>query len=311
LREVIRSGLSASGYPVWGSDIGGYSNRGSLLTPELFARWAQFGAISPVFEVGGLGLSSHFWDFGLKTVDVFRQASLLHYELVPYFYDLSRKASATGVPIVRPLGFQYPSDEASWSNDLEFMVGPSMLAAPVAEPGNSARVYLPRRAVWLDLFSGRTVLGGETITRATPLSEFPLYLRAGAAVPFNLREPDVWADSWGLSDLIRPGRSGWMVAPGAAPSSTSGVGGTITTRLRGRTLNIKLAHAPTEVQILVLTSGTPRSVAIGGRAAAGPLTASEIRAVAEGWTMRPQPFGGVVLKLAPQQGAATAQVVLR
>ena len=313
LRQMIWSGLSASasGYPVWGSDIGGYTEYGTPLTPELFVRWAQFGAVSPVFEVGGLGTSSHFWDFGPETVDLFRQAAVLHYELVPYLYDLSRRASATGVPIVRPLGFEYPSDPGSWSSDLELTIGSSLLAAPVVQPGSSARVYLPPGSAWLDLFSGRRVPGGVTLTRATPLSEFPLYLRAGAAIPFNLREPEVWSEPWALNDLIRNGRSGWMVAPGAAASSTSGVGGTITTRLRGKTLDIELARSPKQVQVLVLTSRLPESVAIDGRPVAGPRTASVLRSERQGWAARPLPFGGVLLKLTPQTGAATARVVLR
>ena len=106
---ALRAGLTASvsGVPVWGSDIGGYSN--AALTPELFVRWAELAAVTPIFEVGGLGKSAHFWDFGPATTEAFRAASILHYELVPYFLDLSRAASAGGLPITRPLASRIPA----------------------------------------------------------------------------------------------------------------------------------------------------------------------------------------------------------
>ena len=164
---ALRAGLTASvsGVPVWGSDIGGYANATPDLTPELFTRWAQFAAVTPIFEVGGLGTSAHFWDFGKPTTDAFRAASILHYELVPTFLDLSRAASTGGLPITRPLGFTYPTDGAAWSSELEFTVGPSLLAAPVTGPGTTPRVYLPR-GPWIDLYTGQVLLRAARRSRA-------------------------------------------------------------------------------------------------------------------------------------------------
>jgi len=307
LVTALRAGLTASvsGVPVWGSDIGGYANATPDLTAELFTRWAQFAAVTPIFEVGGLGTSAHFWDFGKPTTDAFRAASILHYELIPLFLDLSRAASAGGLPITRPLGFTYPTDEAAWSSELEFTVGRSLLAAPVTGPGTTPRVYLPR-GTWVDLYTGQVLAGGVAFTRTTPLTEMPLYLRAGSAIPFNLRDPDVWAKPWGLSDLVRSDRAGWLISPGNG-SAKSTTAGSVRTAVRGATVAVDVSRAPSDVQLLVLGSNAPRSIVVGGKSYPRS-TASALKRVPVGWTLRGQPFGGVVVKVRTRGGAAHVEL---
>ena len=305
MATALRAGLTASvsGVPVWGSDIGGYSN--TSLTPELFTRWAQLAAVTPIFEVGGLGKSGHFWDFGPSTTDAFRAASILHYELVPLFLDLSRAASAGGLPITRPLAFTYPGDPAAWSYDLEFTIGRSLLASPVTAPGTRASVYLPRGS-WVDLYSGQTYSGGSAFTRTTPLAEFPLFLRGGSAIPFNLRDPDMWSKPWKLADLVRSDRAGWLVAPGDA-SARSTTAGRLVSRERGSSLSIDVTQAPKEVQILVALQSPPRSIVIGGRSYAVS-TVAALRRAGSGWTFRGQPFGGALVKVPTSGGAAHVEL---
>jgi alpha-D-xyloside xylohydrolase len=307
LVTALRAGLTASvsGVPVWGSDIGGYANATPDLTAELFTRWAQFAAVTPIFEVGGLGVSAHFWDFGKPTTDAFRAASILHYELVPMFLDLSRAASAGGLPITRPLGFTYPADEAGWSSELEFTVGRSLLAAPVTGPGTTPRVYLPS-GPWVDLYSGQVYAGGQALTRTTPLAEMPLYLHGGSAIPFNLRDPDIWAKHWGLSDLVRSDRAGWLIAPGNG-TATSTTAGSLKFATKGAAVTIDVSRAPRDVQLLVLGSSTPRSIVINGRSY-GRSTGGALKHAAAGWTLRGQPFGGAVVKVATTKGAAHVQL---
>ena len=239
-------------------------------------------------------------------MDAFRDAAILHYELVPYFVDLSRQATATGVPIVRPLAYEYPSDEGSWHAELEFMVGDGLLAAPVTGGGTTPSVYLPP-GQWIDLFTGSVVTGPTTFTRPTPDSEFPLYLRSGSVVPFNLRA-DIWKVPWGLSDLIRPGRAGWLVAPGPGTTRAgSSSAGTLVADTKGSTTKLQATGAPGELQVLVLTSARPSSVTIDGK----PVLEAKpgaLRGAATGWEWRPAPFAGVLLKLAPTHGSAAATV---
>ena len=311
MATALRAGLTASvsGVPVWGSDIGGYVNAAPSLTGELFVRWAQLGAVSPIFEVGGQGESSHFWDFGPSVTSAFRDAAVLHYELVPYLLDLSRTATTTGLPITRPLGFSYPTDQIGWSVPNEFTIGASLLAAPVVGPGTTPRVYLPRGR-WLDLFNGNVSTGPAAFTRPTPDNQFPLYLHAGAAIPFNLRSPNIWAVPWRLSDLVRSDRAGWLIAPGGSGEATSTTAGTIHIRQRGTQLTINLVAVPTDVELLVLTNTPPLDVTIDGISTA-PTSAPALRHVAAGWTFKTQPVGGAVIKLAGNSGATHVTLDLR
>ena len=304
LRTSVRYGTSESltGHFAWGSDTGGIdpkspANATNSPTPSLFTRWAQFSAVSPVFEVGGAGLNATPWKYDPDTIRRFRDAVILHYELFPYLYGLARNASRTGVPILRAVGFQYPGDQAAWSQDQEFMVGPDLLAAPVTDDradadGAAGRstpvsVYLPAGR-WVDLYSGQVVDGGRTITRETSLDEFPLYLRAGATIGFNTRA----LGGWKTGDLSRPGLSGSLYAPEP--------GGTVRLRVPGAT---------PEAQVVVLMPHAPRAVTVDGRALPHVADTGTLRAEREGWTFASGPFGGVVLKLTPH--GRTADVTIR
>jgi alpha-D-xyloside xylohydrolase len=316
LRDVIRRGQTGSlaGHPVWGSDTGGYTPvpDGGAPTSTLFVRWAQLSAVSPAFEVGGGGMNATPWLYDPKTVDRFRDAAVLHQELFPYLYGLARSASADGTPITRPLGFSYPGDPQAWTADQEFLVGPDLLAAPVAADraqadGDAGRatpvdVYLPA-GDWVDLYTGQRVSGGRHVTRMSTLDDFPLYLRAGSAIGFNARTPDVWAQPWGVNDLDRPGRAGWLFTPGPGRTeSTSPDGGRLVAERQGNRVTITLAGAPAETQILLPGAGIPRELAIDGRPAGAAVPAATLRGETSGWTVRPGAFGGTVLKLRPVGG---------
>ncbi len=237
LQRAILQGASAgiAGFSVWGSDIGGYAS--AQLTPEVFARWTQLGAVSPVFEVGGAGPNSTPWVMGDGAMTALRESAVLHYELFPYLYGLVR----AGVPVLRPLAYGYPQDERSWQAEYELLVGDSLLAAPVVGPGTTPSVYLPPGR-WVDLYSGATVDGGVAFTRQTPLDQLPLYLRAGSVVPFNLRTAK--GSFWSVEQLTRPGHAGFLAANGA------------TLALKGQ---------PAHVQIFVPAPSRPARVTIGGR----------------------------------------------
>lgn len=322
LRTSVRYGISESltGHFAWGSDTGGIdpkkpADATNSPTPALFTRWAQFSAVSPVFEVGGAGKNATPWAYDADTVRRFRDAATLHYELFPYLYGLARQAARTGVPILRAVGFQYPADQAAWAQDQEFMVGPDLLAAPVTDDRADAdgaagqptpvSVYLPAGR-WVDLYSGQVVDGGRTITRPTSLDEFPLYMRAGAAIGFHDRA----AGGWGTDDLSKAGLSGFMYAPGAGASTAiSSDHGRLTaaTDAAGG-VHLRLSGAPAETQVLVLSARAPRTVTAGGRALPR-MSPTALRAGGgAGWTVTSGPFGGLLLTLHTHAGAADVTI---
>ena len=314
LEEAIHEGLSAgiAGYPVWGSDTGGYDPTESA---EVFVRWSQFSALTPIFEVGGTGPNATFWEYGSRTVGLFRQSVVLHYELFPYLYDLAQIAHTNGLPILRPLALEYPGVAAAWRDDFEFLVGPSLLADPVhmaagagADGTVQAPVFLPRGS-WVDLSTGVAEAGGRTLTRTTALSDEPLYLRAGTAIPFAARTPLVWPRPWPTDALVVAGRGGWLYAPGGGTSfARSPEFGRLRATGHGRTFDLSLAGAPRESQVLIATDEVPRSVRIDGIPIRQARSLQELRRAPEGWTRARTPFPGIVLKLAPRAGAAHAVV---
>ncbi len=267
LAGEIRAAQTAgiSGATVWGSDIGGYS--GGTLTPNLFVRWAQFAALTPIFEVGGAGENATFWRLGTAAVKGLRDAATLHYELVPYIYSLALAASKTGIPVVRPLGLTWPTDPHAWSNDLEFTVGDAVLAAPVDGDQSSSSVYLPS-GTWIDMFSGASVNGARTITRQSGPDDFPLYLRSGTAIPYDFREPRVWSADWRPNDLLRAGRQGWLVAPamGTATHSVADRGARLSAQTaHDSRIDIAIDHPLVHEQLLVYTSRPTCSALLDGR----------------------------------------------
>jgi alpha-D-xyloside xylohydrolase len=255
LQRAIRAGETAamSGFPSWGSDVGGYSS--AALTGDVFARWAQLGAISPILEVGGSGPQATPWTMGPEAIAALRDAAVLHYELFPYLYGLLQR----GQPVLRPLGYGFPDDDAAWRSELELLVGPDLLAAPVTGPGTTPTVYLSA-GTWIDLHTGQSVEGPKTFVRPTPLVELPLYARAGAVVPFNLRTAR--NSFWGVDELTHTGRAGFLVTAGAS---------------------LDLHRQPLHVQLFVPAATRPRSVTLGGRAIT--------------WTWVPGPLRGVVVRL--------------
>lgn len=303
IRAAQTEGLT--GAVVWGSDVGGYS--GGTLTAELFARWSQFAALTPIFEVGGAGENATFWQFGAATIAAFRAAATLHYELVPYLYDLARAATTTGLPVVRPLGLTWPADARAWGSNLEFTVGDALLAAPLVHSGATSRVYLPRGG-WLDFFTGMRVRGGGTVARTSTSVTFPLYVRAGSALPFDARTPNVWPAPWRTNDLLRAGRQGWLVAPARGASETAhDRSTTLRAATDGRGLTtIRLAHPLREQQILVLAGEAICRVALDGRRLPRA-TPSALVTRGDGWAPDPTRRAAYMVKTT---GAGTTPLTL-
>ena len=166
----------------FGTDIGGYFD---LTTPpttkELFLRWAEWAALSPVFRLHGAGpTGTHTpWSFDAETVQVYNGLSKLHLKAVPLILRLWKKAARTGVPPTRPLWLAYPSDPAARSQDQEWLLGPDLLVAPVVGQGASTRsVYFPR-GCWRDPVRGRRYRGPRSAIVQAPVNELPRFFRCG------------------------------------------------------------------------------------------------------------------------------------
>jgi alpha-glucosidase len=180
------SGLSLSGLSSFGHDAGGFT--GFRVSPELFVRWVQCAALNPRFCI-------HSWHFDGSVnepwmypgaVQAVKDAFSLRYRLLPYLYSLFAQAAASGEPELRPLVYEFPEDEKAAESSFEFLLGPSLLVAPVYRPGARKRkLALPAGADWLDLASGERHEGGTTVNLDAPLESIPILARGGAIIPMG------------------------------------------------------------------------------------------------------------------------------
>lgn len=179
-------GLSLSGVPNTGHDIGGFF--GPAPDPELFVRWVQAGVFFPRFAIHSWntdGTVNEPWMYP-EVLPLIREAINLRYRLKPHLAALMREAHATGHPIMRPLVYHYAEDARCRGESFDFMLGGDMLIAPVLEPGMiSRRVYLPaggHGSVWVDFYSGTIYDGGQEVVVDTPMARIPVFVRAGASI---------------------------------------------------------------------------------------------------------------------------------
>jgi alpha-D-xyloside xylohydrolase len=184
LRSVIVAGQNAglSGFPFWASDIGGYFGTPS---DEVFVRWTQFGAFSPIMQIHGTGCREP-WRFSAETLAIYRRYAQIHMDLLPYIFSSARQSSETGVPIMRALALEHPGDDGAWGDvaEHEYCFGDNLLAAPVYYERDRFRVLYVPRGRWRDFWTGEWVEGGRMHRVPAPLDTIPVLARAGAIVPW-------------------------------------------------------------------------------------------------------------------------------
>ncbi|WP_438862911.1 TIM-barrel domain-containing protein [Neptunicella sp.] len=214
LREQIAAGISVglSGMPNWTFDIGGftpedkyrysadgivghYSGMAKELIPEwqeLNLRWFQFGAFVPIFRSHGQNPYREIYnlaDEGSEVYDNLVYYTKLRYHLMPYIYSEAIKMNQQDGTLMRGLVMDFPEDKTAINLNDEYMFGPAFLVNPVYEMGARSRdVYLPKGADWYDFNSGKKYQGGQTIKADAPLTQMPLFVKAGSIVPSG---PDI------------------------------------------------------------------------------------------------------------------------
>jgi alpha-D-xyloside xylohydrolase len=154
----LRGGLSfgLSGFTYWSHDVGGFVQRPSR---DLYRRWLAWGVLTSHTRAHGVPPREP-WEYDEALTEDFRRALGLKYSLMPYIYAQARASSARGYPMIRTLFFEYPNDPTSWLIDDEYMFGSSLLVAPLIEPGDGRKVYLPP-GVWIDYQTGKIYEGAK------------------------------------------------------------------------------------------------------------------------------------------------------
>jgi alpha-glucosidase len=174
--------LGMSGIAFAGPDIGGFAHHAS---GELLARWTQMGSLFPFCRNHSVIESTRQepWMFGERVEDICREYIGLRYRLMPYLYSLFREAHVTGTPILRSLIMEYPEDRNVYNICDQYLLGSTVLVAPIYRPGVISRaVYLPE-GTWYDYWTGERLNGGQSVLANAPLDKMPIFVKAGAIIP--------------------------------------------------------------------------------------------------------------------------------
>jgi len=182
-------------YGYWSHDIGGHMfpkwiDKENVLDPELYTRWMQYGVFTPILRTHSTKnavLNKEIWNFRGDFFNAQKEAIRLRYNLVPYIYTMSRECYDTGVSLCRPMYYDYPNAEESYTFDREFMFGDDMLIAPIGAPMekgvSSVKVWLPEGNDWFEWRTGTLLKGGQVLNREFSILEYPVYVKAGAVIP--------------------------------------------------------------------------------------------------------------------------------
>jgi len=259
LRNQIPAGLNfcMSAIPYWNTDIGGFFasaynrnwNDGSgAKNPsfqELYVRWLQFGAFTPMMRSHGTDIPREIYNFGKKgepIYDAIAKSINLRYSLLPYIYSTAWSVTNSQSTMMRALVMDFNDKNIRDMND-EYMFGKSILVAPVihaqytpetilksnTETGwdkkdsdnenkstavdftqsKSTKVYLPEGADWYDFWTNEKINGGQEIVKSTTIDEIPLYIKAGSIIPFGPQVQYATEKKWDKLEIrVYPGVNG-------------------------------------------------------------------------------------------------------
>lgn len=183
MAESLRGGLSLSlsGFGYWSHDIGGFENTAS---PDLFKRWLAFGLLSSHSRLHGSSSYRVPWLFDEEAVDVTKHFTQLKSSLMPYLYSVSVENHETGVPVMRPMILEFPSDQNTHVLDRQYMLGDRLLVAPIMNKEGIGNCYLPN-GNWTHLLTKEVVEGGTWISEKYDYNSLPLFVRQNSILAVN------------------------------------------------------------------------------------------------------------------------------
>jgi len=197
MAEDLRGGLSfcLSGPAFWSHDIGGFEGTAN---PACYKRWVAFGLLSTHSRLHGSGSYRVPWIFDDEAVDVMRHFARLKNRLFPYLFAAAHEARDLGHPAMRAMVLEFPDDPACRYLDRQYMLGGSLLVAPVFNTEGMAEYYVPA-GKWTDLQTGAAVAGG--VWKREPLDFFhiPLLVRENTLLPMRTSDE---APAWKRTDPL-------------------------------------------------------------------------------------------------------------
>ncbi|MDR0865861.1 MAG: glycoside hydrolase family 31 protein [Candidatus Symbiothrix sp.] len=181
-------------YGYWSHDIGGHKfiedGKTYEFEPEMYARWVQYGALSPILRTHSNKdplLAKEIWKYRGEYFNALYNAVRLRYQLVPYIYTMARETFETGLSLCRPMYYDYAANEQAYSYSRQYLFGDNILVAPIGAPMqdnlSKVKVWLPEGNDWYEWHTGTLLKGGQEVEREFPIEEYPVYIKSGSVIP--------------------------------------------------------------------------------------------------------------------------------
>ncbi len=186
MEESLRGGLSLtmSGFGYWSHDIGGFE---STSTPDVYKRWAAFGLLSTHSRLHGSTSYRVPWAYDEEAVDVVRFFTELKCSLMPYLYRNAIETSQTGIPMMRSMVMEYTKDPNCSYLDKQYLLGDSLLVAPIFNEDSMAHYYLPE-GKWTNYLTDEVREGGRWYEEKHGYLSIPLYVKQGSIISSGLKD---------------------------------------------------------------------------------------------------------------------------
>ncbi|MBP5454144.1 MAG: alpha-xylosidase [Lachnospiraceae bacterium] len=183
MEESLRGGLSLlmSGFGFWSHDIGGFE---ATSTPDVYKRWAAFGLLSSHSRLHGSSSYRVPWAYDEEAVDVVRKFTKLKASLMPYLYKTAVDAHTLGIPTMRSMVMEFTEDRCTHHLDKQYMLGDSLLVAPIFNDESIGNFYLPA-GKWTNLFTNETYEGGKWYSQKFDYLSIPLFVKENSIVVFG------------------------------------------------------------------------------------------------------------------------------
>lgn len=261
MAESLRGGLSLSlcGFGFWSHDISGFEQ---TAPPEVYKRWCAFGLLSSHSRLHGSQSYRVPWLFDEESVEALRFFTKLKCRLMPYLFDAARQAHTSGIPMMRPMLLEFPDDPASDTLDRQYMLGESLLVAPVFSDEGTVDYYLPSGR-WTNFLSGDVVEGGRWLREQHGYLSLPLLVRPNTALVVGNEEdrPDyTYSEDFTL-------RVYQLSAGGTATATIPTAEGDVAVRFNlqrdGQTITVEWEGTPSRWHLLLVGIESVQAVAGG------------------------------------------------
>jgi alpha-glucosidase (family GH31 glycosyl hydrolase) len=179
------------GYGWWSHDIGGHM--GGVKDDEMATRWLQLGCFSPILRLHSSvsqWTRKEPWTYGAEAGKVMTDFLRLRHRLLPYLYTMNVKAAKEGMPLVRPMYWEYPEDDEAYKFPNQYFFGSELIVMPITTPQDpklriaKTKGWLPPGR-WVDILSGAVYDGGRCLSISRKLDQYPVFAKEGSIIPLD------------------------------------------------------------------------------------------------------------------------------